>query len=860
MKTNETQTSTSHQPTATKPFFGGRSDQAFFSTERAPATPFFQPPASATLQAKPGTDEAKGFSELDVQRMPAFASEVMPEGTVQRSPSPQSLSAFPIQTKLTIGPVGDGYEQEADRVAAQVVEQIHAPAAAQSTPEQSVQRQEEKHKELQAKPEITPLQRMEAKPEELQAKSILQRRGKTGGEASCPDSSVEQRPNKTGMPDALKAGVESLSGYSLDDVRVRYNSSQPAKLQALAYTQGTEIHVASGQEEHLPHEAWHVVQQAQGRVKPTMQLTDGLPVNDDAGLEHEADVMGTKASSSFGKPAPHRAGPMKVSTLEHTTKPPSAYQLGTNRPAVVAQRHIDPATIDQHLGVTPQTPTQDDASKYLMTTVGPTIPPIKKLLAELPDKVGDQHLETISKRWATIKTTCGCGKKDYNATAARAAINAVIAALNEGETFAEVQMVGPAANFTTSVQAQANLNNVVVPRYNQVLEMATSLNHPNPIGGGSVAQEAGDAAAKLLLATAAATAAPYNAVAAKSAIMVFSSAVNVLQNAAEDKMKDAVAGSIKIGTEFTFAHPSIAELNPENPKSNTAAFTTALGLITHWRELVESKPIKVTGVEVEMAITQDPLTGGSKEGKAPRFTYNWKGGTWWWRLNIDPGCLETQTEPMTPTQAKMDYEDITKTVINTIMTNHIFAIAPLLKAVPPQPVAPDALTGGGHITLDAASTFLGNSRFFRNLLVLYANDTTWTQEDADDFNAPTISELTKQGKVAFKQTITAFDQTVGTAQQQTIEQLSDALVKNVFVPKHFGASAQEGNKEKRANQPAHYQATNVEHMTTAEKGVKRLEMRRFDAQTSVDDLLADLERLTSLVAASRRPGLVPLTV
>lgn len=46
---------------------------------------------------------------------------------------------------------------------------------------------------------------------------------------------------------------------------------------------------------HLPHEAWHVVQQAQGRVKPTMQMKDGVPVNDDQALEHEVDVMGAKA-------------------------------------------------------------------------------------------------------------------------------------------------------------------------------------------------------------------------------------------------------------------------------------------------------------------------------------------------------------------------------------------------------------------------------------------------------------------------------------------------------------------------------------------------------------------------------------
>ncbi|NEQ36040.1 MAG: DUF4157 domain-containing protein [Okeania sp. SIO3I5] len=99
--------------------------------------------------------------------------------------------------------------------------------------------------------------------------------------------------NKTGLPDRLKAGVENLSGYSLDNVKVHYNSPKPSQLQALAYTQGTDIHVAPGQEKHLPHETWHVVQQMQGKVKPTMQMK-GVQINDDAGLEREADVMGEK--------------------------------------------------------------------------------------------------------------------------------------------------------------------------------------------------------------------------------------------------------------------------------------------------------------------------------------------------------------------------------------------------------------------------------------------------------------------------------------------------------------------------------------------------------------------------------------
>ena len=106
---------------------------------------------------------------------------------------------------------------------------------------------------------------------------------------------VQKKENNTGLPDNLKSGIENLSGYSLDDVKVHYNSDKPAQLQAHAYAQGTDIHISSGQEKHLAHEAWHVVQQKQGRVKTTLQMKGGLNINDEIGLEQEADVMGEKA-------------------------------------------------------------------------------------------------------------------------------------------------------------------------------------------------------------------------------------------------------------------------------------------------------------------------------------------------------------------------------------------------------------------------------------------------------------------------------------------------------------------------------------------------------------------------------------
>lgn len=125
----------------------------------------------------------------------------------------------------------------------------------------------------------------------LQAKCVNQ----ASGTKAFPLNQIIQKKNDTGLPDKLKAGIEELSGFNMDDVKVHYNSDKPAQLQAFAYAQGTNIHVAQGQEKHLPHEAWHVVQQKQGRVQPTLQLKDGKTLNNNTALEIEADVMSTKS-------------------------------------------------------------------------------------------------------------------------------------------------------------------------------------------------------------------------------------------------------------------------------------------------------------------------------------------------------------------------------------------------------------------------------------------------------------------------------------------------------------------------------------------------------------------------------------
>lgn len=130
---------------------------------------------------------------------------------------------------------------------------------------------------------------------DMDRSNTAQQKSIDSANSSYGNGTVQKKSNDTGLPNNLKYSIESLSGYSMNDVKVHYNSPKPAQMKALAYTQGTDIHVAPGQEKHLGHEAWHVVQQKQGRVQPTTQMK-GLNINDNASLEHEADIMGAKAT------------------------------------------------------------------------------------------------------------------------------------------------------------------------------------------------------------------------------------------------------------------------------------------------------------------------------------------------------------------------------------------------------------------------------------------------------------------------------------------------------------------------------------------------------------------------------------
>lgn len=231
--------------------------------------------------------------------------------------------AQPIQTKLTIGEVGDKYEQEADTTAAQVVKQINSPEAQNSGQGGSVQRDamaeeeenvqmkaednvqrdampEEEEENVQMKPESsiqrdamaeeeeenvqmkaeTNVQR-DAMPEEeeenvqMKPESALQRQSTEGGTPAGQDieSSIEQsRGQGQRLDDNIRGPMEQAFGADFSGVTIHTDSQSDQlnkSIQARAFTTGQDVYFRQGAynpnsqdgQELIAHEFTHVMQQ-----------------------------------------------------------------------------------------------------------------------------------------------------------------------------------------------------------------------------------------------------------------------------------------------------------------------------------------------------------------------------------------------------------------------------------------------------------------------------------------------------------------------------------------------------------------------------------------------------------------------
>jgi hypothetical protein len=173
-----------------------------------------------------------------------------------------------IQTRLTVGAVGDRYEQEAGRVAEQVANGQRSAVSGQA----GVQRQEEEE-EVQTKP---------LAPRKEEEETIQTSRAAAAGDFEASSEFESQLSATRGeghpLPANVRGQMEAGFGADLSDVRV-HTGSQAAQLNrqvsARAFTHGKDIYLGAGQPDFasqegkrlLAHELTHTIQQTGGRAR-----------------------------------------------------------------------------------------------------------------------------------------------------------------------------------------------------------------------------------------------------------------------------------------------------------------------------------------------------------------------------------------------------------------------------------------------------------------------------------------------------------------------------------------------------------------------------------------------------------------
>jgi hypothetical protein len=164
---------------------------------------------------------------------------------------PRTSPRLPIQAKLTVNPVGDPYEREADRVAEQVVGTLDGA-------QHGIQRlEEDKEVQTQALP------------------GTIQRLSSGGGGSVSPEMEDEIRQARGGgssLPGDVREPMEQAFGADFQGVRVHTDANADTlsqSLQARAFTTGQDIFFKSGEynpasssgKQLLAHELTHTRQQ-----------------------------------------------------------------------------------------------------------------------------------------------------------------------------------------------------------------------------------------------------------------------------------------------------------------------------------------------------------------------------------------------------------------------------------------------------------------------------------------------------------------------------------------------------------------------------------------------------------------------
>lgn len=209
---------------------------------------------------------------------------ISPKQKAQQAEVRNILRTSDSQAKLTLGQPNDKYEQEADRIADQVI------ARPDPRSDTKLQRNTENNDEetVQSKPlfdQITPVVQRQQAPEEEEP---VQTKGEESGSLSI--GFQEQLSKGSGHPlsESTRASMEPQFGTDLSEVRVHTDSSATRmnkEVGAQAFTHGSDIYFNEGKynpvstagKHLLAHELTHTIQQGGVVRKKPLSISSTTP-------------------------------------------------------------------------------------------------------------------------------------------------------------------------------------------------------------------------------------------------------------------------------------------------------------------------------------------------------------------------------------------------------------------------------------------------------------------------------------------------------------------------------------------------------------------------------------------------------
>jgi hypothetical protein len=253
------------------------------------------------LAIAPAMSVSQPLGNMGIQRQCSECEQGMEFG----KDSDEMSSVAGVQTKLTVGTVGDKYEQEADQVAAQV---MSMPVAPDHSPQ--VQRFGEEDNPVQRwslAQSITPVVQRQVD-EPVQMRSLVQRAFQAGGNEASGDLEGRLNASKGGgsaLAPEVRAFMEPRFGADFSSVRVHTGGEavqMNRELGAQAFAHGSDVYFGAGKSpgnnELTAHELTHVVQQNVGNQNAAQKI---MPYRASTTTHFNAEQEGDLKEETFNQ-------------------------------------------------------------------------------------------------------------------------------------------------------------------------------------------------------------------------------------------------------------------------------------------------------------------------------------------------------------------------------------------------------------------------------------------------------------------------------------------------------------------------------------------------------------------------------